>query len=76
MFIHLTTHSAYSLLEGSPLPNELAQAAKASGMPALGLTDHRTLTGAIEFVHACKEASLQPMLGLESTWIWAGCHCW
>lgn len=65
MYLHLTTHSAYSLLEGLPLPAELAQAAKASGMPALGLTDHRTLTGAIEFVHACKEADIQPILGLE-----------
>jgi DNA-directed DNA polymerase III PolC len=65
LYLHLTTHSAYSLLEGLPLPVELAQAAKASGMPALGLTDHRTLTGAVEFVHACKEAEIQPILGLE-----------
>jgi DNA-directed DNA polymerase III PolC len=65
MYIHLTTHSAYSLLEGLPLPVELAQAAQASGMTALGLTDHRTLTGAIEFVHACRDAGIQPILGLE-----------
>ena len=65
MYVHLTTHSAYSLLEGLPLPVELAQAAKASGMSALGLTDHRTLTGAIEFVQACKDAGIQPVLGLE-----------
>ncbi|MFO7583705.1 MAG: PHP domain-containing protein, partial [Anaerolineales bacterium] len=65
MYIHLTTHSAYSLLEGLPLPSELAWTAKASGMSALGLTDHRTLTGAIEFVQACKEADIQPILGLE-----------
>ncbi len=65
MYIHLTTHSAYSLLEGLPLPAELAQAAKASGMTALGLTDHRTLTGAVEFIHACRDAEIQPILGLE-----------
>jgi hypothetical protein len=41
MFIHLTPHSAYSLQEGLPLPSELAQAAQAAGMPALGLTSHR-----------------------------------
>jgi len=35
-------------------------------MPALGLMDHRLLTGAVEFVHACKEAGIQPILGLES----------
>ena len=34
-------------------------------MPALGLTDHRLLTGTVEFVHACKEAGIQPILGLE-----------
>jgi DNA polymerase III subunit alpha len=65
MYIHLTAHSAYSILEGLPLPVELAQATKASGMPALGLTDHRTLTGSIEFIHACKQAEIQPILGLE-----------
>ena len=65
MYIHLTTHSAYSLLEGLALPGELAQAAQANGMPALGLTDHRTLTGSIEFVRACQEAGIQPILGLE-----------
>ena len=65
MYIHLSTHSAYSLLEGLPLPAELVQAARASGMPALGLTDHHTLTGAIEFVQACREAGIRPILGLE-----------
>ena len=65
MYIHLTTHSAYSLQEALPLPDELAQAARADGMPALGLTDHRLLTGAVEFVAACKRAEIQPVLGLE-----------
>lgn len=65
MHIHLTTHSAYSLQEGLPLPDELAQAARADGMPALGLTDHRLLTSAVEFVLACKRAEIQPVLGLE-----------
>ena len=65
MYIPLTTHSAYSLQEGLPLPAELAQAADAQGLPALGLTDHRLLTGAVEFVSACKAADIQPVLGLE-----------
>ena len=65
MYIHLTTYSAYSLQEGLPLPAELAQAAAAEGMPALGMTDHRLLTGAVEFVLACKAADVQPVLGLE-----------
>ena len=65
MFVHLTTHSAYSLQEGLALPADLAQAAQADGMPALGLTDHRLLSGSVEFVLACREAGVQPLLGLE-----------
>ena len=65
MYIHLTTHSAYSLQEGLALPAELVQAARADGMPALGLTDHRLLSGSVEFVAACRKAGVQPLLGLE-----------
>jgi DNA-directed DNA polymerase III PolC len=65
MYIHLTAHSAYSLGESLPLPAELVQAAAAAGMPALGLTDHRLMTGAVEFAAACREAGVQPLLGLE-----------
>ncbi len=65
MFVHLTTHSAYSLQEGLLLPAELAQAAAAEGMTAIGLTDHRLLTGSVEFTNACTAAGVQPILGLE-----------
>lgn len=65
MYIHLTARSAYSLKDGLILPAELAQAARANNEPALGLTDHRTLTGAVEFVLACKDVCIQPILGLE-----------
>lgn len=65
MFVHLTSHSAYSLQEGLALPSELVQAAQADGMPALGLTDHRLLTGSVEFVKACQKTGIQPLLGLE-----------
>ena len=65
MYIPLTAHSAYSLQEGLALPGELVQAAQANGLPALGLTDHRLLTGSIEFVLACHKAGIQPLLGLE-----------
>ena len=65
MYIHLTTHSAFSLQEGLLTPTELAQAAQVSGMTALGLTDHNLLTGMIEFVTACKTAAIQPIIGLE-----------
>ena len=46
-------------------PADLVRAAQACGMPALGLTDHELLTGTIEFVLACKETGIQPVIGLE-----------
>ena len=46
-------------------PAALVLAAQASGMSAIGLTDHNLLTGTIEFVTACKEAGIQPVIGLE-----------
>lgn len=46
-------------------PTDLAQAARSNGMPAIGLTDHNLLTGAVEFVTACKQVGIQPILGLE-----------
>lgn len=65
MYIHLTTHSAFSLQEGLSTPTDLVQVARVNGMPALGLTDHNLLTGVIEFVTACKAADIQPIIGLE-----------
>ncbi len=65
MYIHLTTHSAYSLQEGLTPPVELVRAAKSYGMSAIGLTDHNLLTGTIEFITACIEAGIQPVIGLE-----------
>lgn len=65
MYIHLTTHSCYSFLEATPSPAALAQAAARHGMPALGLTDRHSLTGAIEFYDACRGLGVRPLLGLE-----------
>jgi DNA polymerase III alpha subunit len=64
-FIHLRTHSYYSFLRGLPSPQDLAKTAADLGMPALGLTDHQSLSGAIEFQDACQQAGIQPILGLE-----------
>ncbi len=65
MYIHLTTHSAFSLHEGLTHPRELVQVAQSHHMPALGISDHNLLTGVIEFVLACKAAEIQPIIGLE-----------
>jgi DNA polymerase-3 subunit alpha len=65
MFTHLHVHSSFSFLEGLTSPLELVQAAARLGQPALALTDHGRLTGAIEFYDACRESGLHPVLGLE-----------
>jgi DNA-directed DNA polymerase III PolC len=65
MFVHLTTHSSYSLQESTLTPAQLAHLARKNNMPALGMTDHWLLTGAVEFVQACLKEEIQPVLGLE-----------
>ena len=65
MFVHLRTHSYFSFLEGVPSPAELARAAAEAGMPAVGLTDHHGLTGALPFTTACREAGVRPIYGVE-----------
>ncbi|MGQ0604340.1 MAG: PHP domain-containing protein, partial [Anaerolineales bacterium] len=62
--IPLHVHSYYSLLEGVTSPKALAQCAERDGLTALALTDHHTLTGAIEFAEACHAAHVRPLLGL------------
>ena len=65
MFTHLHVRSSYSFLEGVVPPEGLVQAAVQHGMPALALTDHNRLTGAIEFYDLCREAGIHPILGME-----------
>ena len=64
-FIHLRSHSYYSFLRALPSPKSLAETAAHLGMPGLGLTDHHSLSGAIEFQDACYQAGIHPILGLE-----------
>jgi DNA polymerase-3 subunit alpha len=70
VYTHLVTHSCYSLLEALPSPQDLVTAAADRGMKALALTDHRYLTGAVEFYQACQKAGIQPILGLEIDLAW------
>ena len=65
-FVHLHTHSHYSLLDGLAKIPELVRRAKELGMPALALTDHGNLYGAIEFYKACKKANIKPIIGVEA----------
>jgi DNA polymerase-3 subunit alpha len=65
MFIHIRTHSHYSLLRATPSPTGLVQIAQRYELPSLGLCDYEMLSGAIEFYQACKEAGIVPLIGLE-----------
>jgi len=64
-FVHLHAHSDYSLLEGAVKPAGLVKAAVEDGHPALALTDHGNLCGAVEFYKSCKDAGIKPILGSE-----------
>src|SRR6266849_1325758 len=64
-FVHLHNHTEYSLLDGaSRIPAMVARAAELE-MPALGLTDHGVMYGAIQFYKACKDAGIKPIVGCE-----------
>jgi DNA polymerase-3 subunit alpha len=62
---HLHVHSEYSLLDGACKIDALAMRAAEFGQPALGLTDHGVMNGAVELYKACKKHSVKPILGCE-----------
>ncbi len=64
-FVHLHVHSEYSLLDGACRVKSLVQRAKELGMPAVALTDHGTLGGAIKFYDAARKEGIKPIIGLE-----------
>ena len=65
-FVHLHTHSHYSLLDGLGKIDDLINQTKALGMDALAITDHGALYGAIEFYKKSKKAGIKPILGIEA----------
>lgn len=65
-FVHLHTHSHYSLLNGAVSVPDLVDAAVEHEMPALALTDHGVLYGAIEFYGKARKAGIKPILGFEA----------
>src|SRR5262245_22836052 len=64
-FVHLRTHSAYSLSSGAIKIKELVQLCRAEAMPAVAITDSGNLFGALEFATACSDAGVQPIIGVE-----------
>src|SRR5690242_6998720 len=65
-FVHLHTHSEYSLLDGAGRIPELLDRAKALGQDALALTDHGNLHGAWSLYEEAKARKLRPIIGLEA----------
>jgi DNA polymerase-3 subunit alpha len=62
-YVHLKTHSAYSLLEGALPIAKIAKLAEAAGMPAIALTDTNNLFGALEFSEKLSSSGIQPIVG-------------
>ncbi|HOU07853.1 MAG TPA: DNA polymerase III subunit alpha [Caldisericia bacterium] len=65
MFVHLHNHSEFSLLDGAIKVYEMAARAAKLGMPAIALTDHGTMYGAIDFYKACTKQKIKPIMGCE-----------
>jgi DNA polymerase III subunit alpha len=64
-FVHLHVHSEYSLLDGAAQLEKLVDRAKELKFPAIALTDHGNLFGAIDFYLAAQKAGVKPILGCE-----------
>ncbi|HMU95472.1 MAG TPA: DNA polymerase III subunit alpha [Elusimicrobiota bacterium] len=72
-FVHLHNHTEYSLLDGATRltdekgnPSEFIKAMAAAKFPALAITDHGNLFGAIEFYQVCTEVGINPIIGIEA----------
>ncbi|MBT5876668.1 MAG: DNA polymerase III subunit alpha [Candidatus Latescibacteria bacterium] len=64
-FVHLHTHTHYSLLDGANRISDLAETAFDYNMPALAMTDHGNMFGAVEFYKTMKSANVKPIIGCE-----------
>jgi error-prone DNA polymerase len=66
-YVELHCHSAFSLLDGASAPEELVARAVITGQPAIALTDHDELGGAVRFAQAADAAGIAGILGVELT---------
>ena len=64
-FVHLHLHTEYSLLDGAIRIPDLMKKAAENGMPAVAMTDHGNMYGAIEFYQAAQKAGVKPIIGCE-----------
>ncbi|MCL4079075.1 DNA polymerase III subunit alpha [Coriobacteriia bacterium Es71-Z0120] len=72
-FVHLHVHSNFSFMDGAADLGALVARAAAYGMPAIALTDHQGLSGAVRFYRAAQKAGIRPLIGAEVVVEPAGC---
>jgi DNA polymerase III subunit alpha len=65
-FVHLHTHTEYSMLDGAARVPEAVAAAAADGQPALGITDHGNMYGVLDFYKGCRDQGIKPIIGTEA----------
>jgi DNA polymerase-3 subunit alpha len=65
-FVHVHVHSEYSLLDGAIKVENIVRRAKQLGMPAVALTDHGNMFGAIKFFQCARDAGVKPIIGIET----------
>jgi len=64
-FVHLHVHTQYSLLDGAIRIGDLVKRSEECGMPAVAITDHGNMFGAVEFFSKLKDSSVKPIVGCE-----------
>ncbi|MBV8053981.1 MAG: PHP domain-containing protein, partial [Deltaproteobacteria bacterium] len=65
-FVHLHVHTQYSLLDGANKIGPLLEYVKKSGMPAIAMTDHGNMFGAVEFFSKAMQQGIKPIIGCEA----------
>jgi len=65
-FVHLHNHTQYSLLDGICRVDKMVALTKEYGMPAVAITDHGNLIGAIDFYRAANKEGIKPIIGIEA----------
>ena len=65
-FVHLHNHTQYSLLDGACRVDKMMQIAKEYNMPAVAMTDHGNMFGAIDFYNTAQKYGIKPIIGIET----------
>ena len=69
-FVHLHQHTEYSMLDGAARVADVVAKAAADGQPAMGITDHGNMYGALDFYRQCRDQGVKPIIGCELYQAW------